>query len=76
MSLALPAPAGAADSGTGVLAALFAEEPGWMLEVRNEEVDGVLQAFRSVGVAATVVGKTRADSKEVRVEVRECAHTL
>ena len=38
------------------LAALFAEEPGLLLEVASGDVDAVLDAYTSAGVAAAVVG--------------------
>jgi len=56
----LPAPSDPADAKFGPLAALFAEELGWVLEVASADADAVVKAYRDAGVEARVVGKTLA----------------
>ena len=48
------------------LAALFAEEPGAIVQVRAGDVDAVVEAARGAGLAATVVGRPVA-GKRVRI---------
>lgn len=53
----LPAPASDAH---GALAALFAEELGLVMEVAAGQEEAVVQAYRSAGVACSVIGSTLA----------------
>ena len=39
-----------------VLAALFCEEPGMVVQVRNDDLDAVLAAFAGAGLAASCIG--------------------
>lgn len=68
----LPAPSDPADAKFGPLAALFAEELGWVLEVASADADAVVKAYRDAGVEARVVGKTLAGG-DVTFKVRRTA---
>ncbi|KAK9837421.1 hypothetical protein WJX81_001177 [Elliptochloris bilobata] len=63
----LPAPAQG-----GAMAALFAEEPGLVLEVALADVDAVLDAYAAAGVAATVVG-TVTQAPRISIAVGDAA---
>jgi len=55
------------DTTQDVLAALFAEELGAVLQVRERDVDAVMAAARDAGIAATAIG---APERGKRVRVR------
>ncbi|HEX2391073.1 MAG TPA: phosphoribosylformylglycinamidine synthase [Casimicrobiaceae bacterium] len=51
------------------LAALFAEEPGAVVQVRQRDVEAVVAAARDAGIAATVIG-TPGDGGSIRIDAR------
>lgn len=55
----LPAPTNPLPAGQQALAALFAEEPGLVLEVGQEDADLATSLFAQAGVRCSVIGKVR-----------------
>jgi phosphoribosylformylglycinamidine synthase len=51
------------------LAALFAEEPGAVVQVRQRDVEAVVAAARDAGIAATLIG-TPGDGGSIRIDAR------
>jgi phosphoribosylformylglycinamidine synthase len=75
LDVALPAGATRAASDTAVLAALFAEEPGVVLQVRRGEIDTVHAILDKHGLAAaaTVLGSA---TENLRIKIRCGSLTL
>jgi len=66
--IALDLPESTDASDGGVMAALFAEEAGWIFEVADADADAVVKAFTDAGVVAGKVGSSVAgDGVSVRV---------
>lgn len=66
-----PAPLPSAmDRAPSLLAALFSEEVGWVLEVKNEQSSTVLERFLSAGVPGTcVIGTTTETGPHAQVRI-------
>ena len=60
VGLSLDFAASHSDTDDRVLAALFAEEPGWIFQVPEDQAEEVLRQYRDQGVRCSVVGRPTA----------------
>jgi phosphoribosylformylglycinamidine synthase len=58
------------------IACLFAEEVGWVLEVKEEKASDVLHHFQSHSVFASVVGSSFGFGKDATVRVPQSLNCL